>query len=73
MEKVKKRISEKLSRRSEISKDRRFDVEFWQKLGPEAIFAASWEMIDEVNLIRGKNADKSRLQRSVQNIKRRSR
>ncbi len=66
-------ISEKLSRRSEISKDRRFDVEFWQKLGPEAIFAASWEMTDEVNLIRGKNADQSRLQRDIQNIQRRSR
>ncbi len=23
--------------------DRSFDVEFWQKLGPGAIFAAAWE------------------------------
>jgi hypothetical protein len=25
--------------------DRRFDIDFWQEQGDEAIFAAAWEMI----------------------------
>ena len=50
-----------------------FDKDFWEKAGHEAKFAAAWEMINEVRLIRGeKNVSQPRLQRSVQNIKRRS-
>lgn len=50
-----------------------FDKEFWSKAGHEAKFEAAWQMINEVRLIRGeKNVSQSRLQRSVQNIKRRS-
>ncbi|NIM10522.1 MAG: hypothetical protein GTO45_00890 [Candidatus Aminicenantes bacterium] len=50
-----------------------FDREFWGKMDPEKKFAAAWEMINEVALIRGeKNAGKPRLQRSIQTIKRRS-
>jgi hypothetical protein len=26
--------------------DRSFDIEFWQKQGDEAIFAAAWEMVE---------------------------
>ena len=26
--------------------DRKFDIEFWQKLGDAAIFSAAWEMIE---------------------------
>ncbi len=50
-----------------------FDHDFWQKMGHEKKFAAAWEMVNEVALIRGeKDAGQSRLQRSVQTIKRRS-
>jgi hypothetical protein len=50
-----------------------FNREFWHNQGAEARFAAAWEMVCEVELFRGNNASESRLQRSVQNIKRRSR
>jgi hypothetical protein len=26
--------------------DRKFDMEFWQKQGDQAIFSAAWEMIE---------------------------
>jgi hypothetical protein len=51
--------------------ERSFDREFWRRVGPEGRFAASWEMIAEAGFIKGKNADQSGLQRSVQNILRR--
>lgn len=51
----------------------KFDLEFWQKLGHEARFAAAWEMTAEVDFIRGNNAVESRLQRTVQNIQWRKR
>ncbi len=51
-----------------------FDEEFWRRAGHEAKFAASWEMVNEVRLIRGeKDVSQPRLQRSIQNIKRRRR
>jgi hypothetical protein len=51
--------------------ERTFDREFWQKVGPEGRFAAAWEMTAHAVLIRGNDARKSGLQRSVQNILRR--
>lgn len=50
--------------------DRSFDLEFWAKMGAEKRFKAAWDMVLEVNAIKGKKADESRLQRNVQNIKR---
>jgi len=50
--------------------DRSFDLEFWAKLGAEKRFKASWDMVLEVNVIKGKGVDESRLQRHVQNIER---
>ena len=50
--------------------DRSFDLEFWRKVGAEGRFAAAWQMISEVDAIRGKDIGESRLQRSVQNIQR---
>ena len=50
-----------------------FDRKFWSQIGHEGKFAAAWEMVNEVRLIRGeKDVSQPRLQRSVQNIKRRS-
>jgi len=66
-------ILEKKSYRSSGEKDD-FDKEFWRKAGHEARFAATWEMVNEVHLIRGENnVCQPGLQRSVQTIKRRSR
>jgi hypothetical protein len=53
--------------------DRSFDRAFWQQHGHEAIFAAAWEMIAEVDLMRGRDVCQSRLQRSVQHLERRER
>lgn len=53
--------------------DRSFDFLFWGKIGAEGRFSAAWEMVLEVNAIRGKERDESRLRRSVQNIQRASR
>jgi hypothetical protein len=50
--------------------DRSFDLLFWQRVGAEGRFAAAWQMISEVNAIKGKDIGESRLQRSVQSIQR---
>jgi len=47
-----------------ITDDRRlFDIRFWQSQGDFAIFEAVAEMLNDYLLIRGKNADESRLQK----------
>ena len=50
--------------------DRSFDFLFWKEVGAEGRFAAAWQMISEINAIKGKDVGESRLQRSVQNIQR---
>jgi hypothetical protein len=50
--------------------DRSFDLLFWRRVGAEGRFAAAWQMVSEVNAIKGKEIGESRLQRSVQNIQR---
>ena len=37
--------------------DRRWDIAFWQAAGPEAIFAAAWEMILDYRLVHDHDAD----------------
>jgi hypothetical protein len=44
----------------------RFDVEYWQSQGPEAIFAAAFEMILDYQLIRYGHAEEPRIQRTVE-------
>ncbi len=52
-----------------ISDGRRsFDIRFWQAQGHIAIFEAVEGMLTDYFLIRGKNADESRLQRTVENF-----
>ena len=53
-----------------IDADRSFDLIFWKKVGAEGRFAAAWQMISEVDAIKGKDIGESRLQRSIQNIQR---
>lgn len=61
-------VMERLGKVSESN--RRFDVEYWQRQGSTAIFAAAWEMAVEAH--RWKKRDESELefQRSVECIKR---
>jgi hypothetical protein len=49
--------------------DRSFDIRFWQSQGDTAIFEAVTEMLKDYFLIRGKNADEFRLQRSVETFR----
>lgn len=53
-----------------ITDDRRsFDIRFWQSQGDLAIFEAVMEMLNDYFLIRGKNANESRLQRTVETFR----
>jgi len=61
------RIEENYQR---ITDDRRvFDIRFWQAQGDLAIFEAVTEMLNDFFLIRGKDADQSRLQRTVETFR----
>jgi len=63
-----RKITERLIHRRD--NDRAFDLEFWQAAGAEARFAAAWQMVNEVQLIRGEHVTESRLQRSVEHLER---
>ena len=59
-----KKIEENYQR---ITDDKRlFDIRFWQSQGDIAIFEAAAEMLNDYFLIRGKNADESGFQRTVE-------
>ena len=62
-----RRIEEKYQR---ITDGRRsFDIRFWQSQGDRAIFEAASEMLRDYFLIRGKDADEFRLQRTVESFR----
>ncbi len=44
----------------------RFDIEFWQRQGDQAIFAAALDMIMDYLTIRYGHVDEPRLQRTVE-------
>jgi hypothetical protein len=48
----------------------RFDIQFWQAQGEQAIFDAALEMVVDYLILSGKNADESRLQRTVESFQR---
>ncbi len=52
-----------------IDDKRLFDIRFWQSQGDLAIFEAVTEMLNDYFLIRGQNADESRLQRTIENFR----
>ena len=52
-----------------IDDKRLFDIRFWQSQGDLAIFEAVREMLNDYFLIRGKSADESRLQRTIENFR----
>jgi hypothetical protein len=56
----------KLVKASEMG--RSFDLISWDKVGAEGRFSAAWEMVSEVQAMRGKDSGESRLQRSDPNV-----
>ncbi len=72
--------AERLNRRVVMSRvvtrdqhnDRSFDIEFWEKVGDVGRFAAAWQMIREVQLIRGQSGELPPFQKSVARVLRRS-
>jgi len=46
----------------------RFDIEFWQRQGDQAIFNAALDMIMDYLLVRHGHADKPRLQRTIESF-----
>lgn len=50
--------------------DRSFDIEFWQRQGSAAIFAAAWELVKLYHADRGKPLDGTRLQRTIESFQR---
>jgi len=46
----------------------RFDIEFWQAQGDQAIFEAALDMIRDYLIIRYGHADEPRLQRTVEHF-----
>jgi len=47
-------------------KEDRFDIEFWQSQGEQAIFNAALDMILDYLILRNGHADQPRLQRTVE-------
>jgi hypothetical protein len=52
--------------------DRSFDIEFWQRLGDGAIFAAAWEMVVFANEFKKEDASELTFQRTIKKIQRAS-
>lgn len=61
------KIEEKYQRMTNDS--RLFDIRFWQSQGDLAIFEAVTEMLNDYLLIRGKNVNESRLQRTIETFR----
>ncbi|MGH7598351.1 MAG: hypothetical protein ACREOI_18500 [bacterium] len=53
--------------------DRSFDYEFWQNLSAEERFAAMWQLVIDMRILRGEEEAEPRLLRHVQNIEYRRR
>lgn len=50
--------------------DRKFDVDFWQEQGDEAIFSAAWEMVVMTEEL--KHGRQPRFQRTVTHLQRKA-
>jgi hypothetical protein len=68
--KTQRKIKERLVRLRKD--DRSFDTVIWRKAGTEAVFSAAWQMVLDLQEFRGSHETQPRLQRSVENIYRRS-
>lgn len=63
-------VMERLTRLEDA--DRSFDIEFWQRLGDAAIFAAAWEMVVFANEFKGRDAGELTFQRTLKKTQRAS-
>jgi hypothetical protein len=61
-------VMERYGRLSEL--DRKFDIEYWQRLGPAAIFEAAWQMVADAHSQRPGGLDALRLRRTVEHFQR---
>jgi hypothetical protein len=52
--------------------DRSFDIAYWQRLGPRAIFESAWKMIIDAHMKTG-SPDEFRLRRTIENFQRQQR
>ena len=59
-------VMERYGRLSEL--DRKFDIEYWQRLGPAAIFEAAWQMVVDVHSQGPGGPDALRLRRTVEHF-----
>lgn len=50
--------------------DRSFDIAYWQRLGPAAIFEAAWQMVVDAHAFRTGDPDELRLRRTVESFQR---
>ena len=57
----------------EQHKNRSFDIEFWREVGDAGRFAAAWQMIREIQLMRGQSGELSPMQKNVTRVIRRFR
>ena len=53
--------------------DRSFDIEYWQRLGAEAIFDAAWQMAIDAHGRGAGGSDELRLRRTVEHFQRKRR
>jgi hypothetical protein len=53
--------------------DRSFDIAYWQRRGPKAIFAAAWELVVEAHSRRPGGADELEFRRYVESFQRQRR
>ena len=58
---------ERVGKVSETSRE--FDIQFWQRQGSTAIFAAAWEMVVEAYRWKKKSESELAFQRTVECIK----
>ena len=53
--------------------DRSFDIEYWQRLGTEAIFEAAWQMAVDAHAHGAGGNDELRLRRTTEHFQRKRR
>jgi hypothetical protein len=61
-------VMERYGRLKEM--DRSFDIAYWQKLGPRAIFEAAWQMAVDFHSRNPDGSDEFRLRRTVEHFQR---
>jgi hypothetical protein len=59
-------VTERYGKLSEM--DRSFDIAYWQRLGPAAIFEAAWQMVVDAHSRRPGGAEELEFCRSVESF-----